>query len=285
MPTPPPAAKSCSKSKPLKRPLTPDGIRGRLLCAARARPARAFKNILKYGRKISFRWSERLLQQAIEQLRMAPFVPSLAGQGAETFITRLQTCCAFCSSMEIIPDPSFPPSYEGGGNFAPRASCSGRAGQRLPVRGAAAAVIAAAAGAGIAAPAGSRSVAAGRPGDGAALVALARAGAVARGIAAARSADGAGGVGAARIAAGILNEAREDHAAKAAGVTGIAHRDSSIKKMSRSIALHDILCRTLPWCYETVRPPGWKTCSAPCTMGTAGSLTSCGFGSCSCFFK
>ena len=60
---------------------------------------------------------------------------------------------------------------------------------------------------------------------------------------------------------------------------------ASIKKMSRSIALHDILCRTLPWCYETVRPPGWKTCSAPCTMGTAGSLTSCGFGSCSCFFK
>ena len=157
--------------------------------------------------------------------------------------------------MEIISVPSFPPSYDAPGKNA-RPFWAAHLWKFSAVRGLAAgaariAAIAAAriaaiavarivaiaaarivaiAAAGIAAiaPAGAGStvaaVARGRPSDRAVLVAAAGAGAgaVAGGIAA-RSADGAGGVGAARIAAGILYKAREDHAAEAAGVTGITH--------------------------------------------------------------
>ena len=59
---------------------------------------------------------------------------------------------------------------------------------------------------------------------------------------------------------------------------------ASIKKMSRSISLHDILCRTLAECYEMMPPFVAFACSAPCTIGSSGSRISCGFGSCSCFF-
>lgn len=59
---------------------------------------------------------------------------------------------------------------------------------------------------------------------------------------------------------------------------------ASIKKMSRSISLHDILCRTLAECYEMMPPFVAFACSTPCTIGSSGSRISCGFGSCSCFF-
>ena len=59
---------------------------------------------------------------------------------------------------------------------------------------------------------------------------------------------------------------------------------ASIKKMSRSISLHDILCRTLAGCYDLMPPFVAFACSTPWTMGSSGSRISCGFGSCSCFF-
>ena len=59
---------------------------------------------------------------------------------------------------------------------------------------------------------------------------------------------------------------------------------ASIKKMSRSISLHDILCRILPGCYDLMPPFVAFACSTPWTMGSSGSRISCGFGSCSCFF-
>ena len=59
---------------------------------------------------------------------------------------------------------------------------------------------------------------------------------------------------------------------------------ASIKKMSRSISLHDILCRTLAECYEMMPPFVAFACSTPWTIGSSGSRISCGFGSCSCFF-
>ena len=59
---------------------------------------------------------------------------------------------------------------------------------------------------------------------------------------------------------------------------------ASIKKMSRSISLHDILCRILPGCYDLMPPFVAFACSTPWTIGSSGSRISCGFGSCSCFF-
>ena len=59
---------------------------------------------------------------------------------------------------------------------------------------------------------------------------------------------------------------------------------ASIKKMSRSISLHDILCRIPPGCYDLMPPFVAFACSTPCTIGSSGSRISCGFGSCSCFF-
>ena len=90
------------------------------------------------------------------------------------------------------------------------------------------------------------------------------------------------GIAAAGIAAGVCNKARENHSRT--GVTGITHDCASIKKMSRSVLLHDILCRMVSKGYEMIRLPEGAACSTPCTMGTSGSLTSCGRGSCSCFF-
>ena len=59
---------------------------------------------------------------------------------------------------------------------------------------------------------------------------------------------------------------------------------ASIKKMSRSISLHDILCRILPGCYDLMPPFVAFACSTPWTIGSSGSRISCGFGSCSCIF-
>ncbi len=133
----------------------------------------------------------------------------------------------------------------------------------------AAARIAAIAAAGIAAiaPAGDGSTvvaaARGRPGNRPALVAAAGAGAAR--VAVRRTADGAArrAVRTARIAAGILYKAREDHAAEAAGVAGITHSLCLHKKMSRSISLHDILCRILPGCYDLMPPFVAFACSTP----------------------
>ena len=69
------------------------------------------------------------------------------------------------------------------------------------------------------------------------------------------------GIAAAGIAAGVCNKARENHSRT--GVTGITHDCASIKKMSRSISLHDILCRILPGCYDLMPPFVAFACSTP----------------------